>query len=51
MSHPLPIYPQAVFLDLAGESLSVDTQNARRLLALTFGSPKHELDVPLLQLL
>ena len=51
MSQLLPIYPQAVFLDLGGESLPVDTQNAGRFLPLAFGLPKHELDIPLLELL
>ena len=51
MSQPLPIYPQAVFLDLGGESLAVDTQNAGRFLAPPFGLAQDELDIPFLELL
>ena len=51
MSQPLPIYPQAIFLDLGGESLAVDTQNAGRFLAPPFGLAQDELDIPFLELL
>ena len=51
MSQPLPIYPQTVFLDLGGESLPVDAQNAGRFLPPAFGLAQHELDIPFLELL
>ena len=51
MSHPLPIYPQAVLLYLGRESLAVDTQNAGSFLPSTLGPAQNKLDISLLKFL